>query len=124
MITKNEIDIMNQIRLDASEAGIILWRNNTGAFINPDGRLIRYGLANDSARINQRIKSSDLIGFTPKRISKKDINKTIAVFTAIEVKYPGWKYRNTKSDKAQLAFLKLINKSGGIAYYSTGGLIL
>ena len=51
-----------RIRLEAAKQGILLWRNNVGAVKTSDGRMIRFGLANDSHKMNQHIKSSDLIG--------------------------------------------------------------
>lgn len=103
---KTEAEIINEIRLEASKHGAILWRNNTGAAKDISGRIIRYGLANESTRINKEIKSSDLIGVT--RSGK---------FLAIEVKNEEWFYKGTEHEKAQLRFLNLVNERGGVGCF-------
>ena len=65
IIGPSEGAIQGTIRLEASRKGLRLWRNNVGAFIDKNGNFIRYGLANDSKRMNDLIKSSDLIGIRP-----------------------------------------------------------
>jgi hypothetical protein len=91
-----EQDIQNKVRIDAAKRGILLWRNNVGAARTETGRIIRYGLANDSSRVNREIKSSDLIGITPKMITSDDIGAMVGVFTAIEIKRPGWTFNSKK----------------------------
>ena len=56
-----ETDVNATIRIEGAKRGLILWRNNSGAFENKAGRWVRYGLANDSQRVNNLLKSSDLI---------------------------------------------------------------
>jgi hypothetical protein len=98
------------VRLEASRLGYRLFRNNTGAFQDESGRWIRYGLANDSKRMNESMKSSDLIGIGP-----------TGQFVAREIKAPGWKYSpNDKRAVAQLNFLTLIDSLGGNACFATG----
>lgn len=108
----SEIAVQQAIRIDAAKQGARLWRNNVGACEDTKGRQIRYGLANDSPRMNKVIKSSDLIGITP-------VNG-VGVFTSIEVKRPGWKYTGTAREKAQRAWLELVVAFGGIAAFKTG----
>ena len=108
----SEAAVQQAIRIDASQRGARLWRNNVEACATDDGRQIRYGLANDSPRINRVIKSSDLIGITP-------VNG-VGVFTSIEVKRPGWRYTGTPRERAQRAWLELITAFGGIARFATG----
>lgn len=48
--------ILNQCLLALSKAGAVAWRNDTGAYRTPDGRLVRYGLCKGSA---------DIIGIAP-----------------------------------------------------------
>lgn len=67
------------IRLRAPALGVHLERNNVGACQDEAGRLIRYGLANDSAQLQKRFKSSDLVGL--KRGGR-------AIY--VECKAPGW----------------------------------
>lgn len=112
----SETAVQQAIRIDACKNGARLWRNNVGACATEDGRQIRYGLANDSPRINRAIKSSDLIGITPMVIA----GQTVGVFTSVEVKRPGWKYRGTTREQAQRAWLELVVSFGGIARFSTG----
>lgn len=85
----SEKTIQAKIRLAlGKEEGVVLFRNNTGAF-NDGVRLIRYGLA---------IGSSDLIGIVDGR------------FFALEVKQPG-----KKPTKEQLQFLGCVRRHGGFA---------
>ena len=113
-----EAVVQQGIRLEAGHKGIRLWRNNNGACVDKDGRLIRYGLANDSGKINKKIKSSDLIGITPVKIAAEDVGRTLGVFTSIEVKRGGWKYKGTLREKAQLKWIELITLFGGIAKFA------
>lgn len=61
----SESAIQNKVRLAAAYAGLECWRNNVGVSMVIDEygnkRPVRYGLANDSAKVNKEIKSSDLI---------------------------------------------------------------
>jgi len=99
------------VQLEASHKGWILMRNNVGAGKLDNNRFIRWGLANESRNMNRQIKSSDLIGIKPD-----------GQFVARECKRPGWAYRNTEAEQAQLAFIKLINRLGGDAKFTTGSL--
>ena len=108
----SEAAVSNHLRLQASKAGMIVWRNNVGATKDEHGRLIRFGLANDSPALNKQIKSSDLIGIKPG-----------GQFVAIEAKRSDWKYTGTEREEAQLRFISLVNSMGGQAYFSTGGLL-
>ena len=111
----SEAKVQQEIRLEASRKGLRLWRNNNGACTDQNGRLIRYGLANDSAKVNRNIKSSDLIGITPVQVGFK----TYGVFTSIEVKKEGWTYKGTDRERAQLAWITLVTAMGGIAKFAT-----
>ena len=102
----SEADVQARVRLAASKAGVRLWRNNSGVAQDEKGRVVRFGLCNDSARMNETIKSSDLIGIGP-----------TGRFIAREVKAPGWKYSGTKREQAQLKFITLINSMGGDAKF-------
>lgn len=84
-----ETDIQQLCRIAASECGAIVWRNNTGALYDKQGRLVRYGLCKGSA---------DLIGIYRGR------------FVALEVKQPG-----KHPTKDQEIFLGAVNMAGGIA---------
>ena len=115
----SEAAVQQQIRLEAGNRGVGLWRNNNGATFDEDGRLIRYGLANDSKAMSAKLKSHDLIGVTPHLVTVQDVGSTVGIFTSIEVKRAGWKYTATAREQAQFAWGKLIIKLGGRAQFAT-----
>ena len=113
----SEAAVQQQVRLEASKRGLRLWRNNNGAAFDKDGRMIRYGLGNDSASLNKQIKSHDLIGVTPYMVSTADIGKTLGIFTSYEVKRGDWKYTGTEREVAQRAWMELVLSLGGISKF-------
>ena len=48
----SEAAVQSKLRVRASQLGAALWRNNNGACKDDTGRLVRYGLGHDSARIS------------------------------------------------------------------------
>jgi hypothetical protein len=118
----HEADVVNGVRLKASEAGWTLFRNNVGACYDRTNRFIRYGLANDSAQLNKSLKSSDLVGIRPVVIDPTHLGRTIGQFVALECKRTSWKYKGTQREQAQEKFLTLIASNGGYARFSTGEL--
>ena len=116
----SEAGVSSRIRLAEAEAGARLWRNNLGAVQTDDGRHIRYGLCNESAKINRHVKSSDFIGIKPRLIQAADVGTVIGQFYAIEVKAANWHYSGDEHEQAQFAFLTLVNSLGGIGKFSTG----
>ncbi len=106
---KPESVVQDEIRLEAGRRNVLIMRNNTGACEDAKtGRIIRYGLMNDSAGLNRKIKSTDLIGITPG-----------GRFVAIEAKREGWTFR--KSDTravAQRTFIGLVRERGGVAGFA------
>lgn len=117
-----ETDVINSVRLKASQAGWTIFRNNVGACQDSTGRYIRYGLANDSAKLNESLKSSDLVGFRPVLIDPTHLGRTFGQFVALECKRPDWKFRGSKRERAQERFLALVASNGGYARFSTGDL--
>lgn len=88
---KSEANIQNAILVALSEAGCVVWRQNTGAYKDPKtGRLIRYGLC---------VGSSDIIGITRE-----------GLFLAVEVKKAGGAIR-----KGQPEFIAAVRRAGGRA---------
>jgi len=87
----SEAAVLKRVMLEASKMGLLLWRNNTGALKDHQGRLVRYGLC---------VGSSDLIGIYKGR------------FVAIEVKAPG-----KKPTEEQYKFMQAIVNNGGIAFW-------
>lgn len=81
---------MNRIMLALAEAGCLVWRQNTGAYRDPDGRLVRYGLC---------VGSSDIIGVAPD-----------GRFLAIEVKT-----KTGRATEAQQRFIAAVIAKGGRA---------
>lgn len=114
-----ESDVQNQVRIEGSARGILLMRNNVGA-TQTDGGFIRYGLMNESKAMNEKIKSSDLIGIRPVYITKKHVGSTIGQFVAREVKKSGWVYTGKGRELAQMKFIQLINSKGGDAKFTSG----
>lgn len=108
-----------QLRVAAPRYGALLLRNNNGACVDDTGRMIRYGLGNDSKKVNDAFKSSDLIGVTPVRVRPEHVGKTFGVFTAAEVKHPHWTKPENDRDRAQEAFLVAICQRGGIGMFVT-----
>jgi len=120
VVGKSEAAAQQLIRLESSRRQEPLWRNNVGVASNAEGVPVRYGLANDSKAVNKIIKSSDLIGITPYTIKPNDVNNTIGIFTSYEVKKPGWMYKGTPREVAQLAWIQLVISLGGKAQFATG----
>ena len=79
----------------------VLFRNNVGARLDKKGRLIRFGLVKGS---------SDLIGWTPVKVTQNMVGKTVAVFTAIEVKT-----KRGKATDSQLYYIGRVQADGGYA---------
>ena len=108
-----------QIRTNIALQNIELWRNNVGACQDVTGRVIRYGILNDSHEINQRFKSSDLIGIRPMLITPEWVGHTVGVFAAIECKESGWKLTpGDKRGQAQQRFIDLVTQAGGFAGFA------
>jgi len=104
-----EAGAQSAVRLEASSKGIMLFRNNVGAMQDDTGRVVRFGLANDSPALNKKIKSHDLIGLRPG-----------GQFVSREIKKPGWHYTGTAHEIAQLKFAELVLAKGGDAGFATG----
>lgn len=110
--------VQAQVRLTASKIGAVLWRNNNGACVTDEGRHLRFGLGNDSKKINEKFKSSDLIGITPMRIGEQHLNKVVGLFTAFEIKHGSWYWTGTAREHAQWKYIQLVNHYGGIAGFA------
>jgi hypothetical protein len=95
-----ESALYGQLLLAATAANRRLFRNNVGLFYTRDGRPIHCGLA---------VGSSDLIGITPRIITREMVGLTVGLFTAIEVKHAA------PVRPEQAAFLAMVRQRGGIA---------
>ena len=118
----------NRIREHYSDDGYRLFRNNCGALPDRSGRLVRFGLANDSKALNETIKSGDLIGYRSRLVTPDMVGDVIAVFVSIEAKENGWSFprvgpiktpRGGLSDYghavAQLRWADMVRAEGGEA---------
>lgn len=117
---KSEAAVLNDIRLEATKQGVVLWRNNVGACYDANGRFIRYGLLNSSERINKKFKSSDLIGIRPIQIGPHHVGMVIGQFVARECKRGAWRYTGTEREIAQKRFVDLVLNLGGDAAFANG----
>lgn len=117
---KSEAWAQSAVRLEASEKGIACFRNNSGALPDKTGRLVRYGLANDSKAMNDVLKSGDLIMCRPILIQPHHVGHVLGQFVSREIKPPGWQYTGAGRESAQLNFCNLINAHGGDASFATG----
>ena len=73
----SEHEIQQRIRLACGRGAVRLWRNNTGALVDQQGRLARFGLCKGS---------SDLIGLRSLEITPEMAGQRVAQFVALEVK--------------------------------------
>ena len=88
---KSEGNIQNAIMVALSEAGCLIFRNNVGAWKDPSGRLIRYGVGGKGG--------SDLLGVA-----------SDGAFLAVECKTATRRVR-----PEQTAFIDAVRKRGGRA---------
>ena len=98
----NEASILKRIMLACSKGRSRLFRNNVGQYQDKQGNWVRYGLGNPGG--------SDLIGWNQVIITPEHVGKTLAVFTALEVKTP----RGILTF-GQRRFLSMVHEAGGIA---------
>lgn len=118
----SEAAVQQRVRVAMSEAGMINWRNNVGAMMDDKGNMVRFGLCNDTAALNKKLKSSDLIAINKAPITPAMVGLPRGQFVAREVKEQGWKYTGTEHEKAQLAFGQIVIAAGGDFAFTTGGI--
>lgn len=112
--------VQSLVRLEAPREGVYLFRNNVGALKDEAGRVVRYGLANDSKAVNEKLKSGDLIGVRPVTITPQHVGTVIGQFVSRECKPADWTYTGTPREVAQHTWAMLINTQGGDAKFATG----
>ena len=115
---ESEAAIQTKIRIEATQKGGRIWRNNVGGTYTEDGSFLRYGLANDSKQMNELVKSSDLIGLRPVTITQDHVGFILGQFVAREAKPQNWVYTGTKRELAQLNFLNIVAGLGGDAAFA------
>lgn len=113
-----EQDVQQRVRLEASSKGHVLWRNNSGV----TERHVRYGLCNDSPKVNRRLKSSDLVGIESRIVTPQMVGRRVGIFLAREMKKPGWCFqgkgtRKNEEEMAQLRWLMIVYGMGGNAAF-------
>jgi hypothetical protein len=116
----SEGHVQTKVQLEAARLDIHLFRNNVGVAFNEDSRPVRYGLANESAEMNARLASSDLIGIRKVFIEPRHLGSTIGQFVARECKHGTWTYSGTEREIRQLAFGSLILQYGGDFAFAPG----
>ena len=117
-----ESDVQNLARLNASKRGWRLWRNNSGALPDANGRPVRFGLGNDSSAASASLKASDLIGIAPTIVTQAMVGTCVGLFVSVECKSGDW--RPIPSDKrwaAQSKWLELVRAMGGRGVVTTDG---
>ena len=117
---KCEAWVQSAVRLEASQKGLRLWRNNVGALADPTGRVVRYGLANDTKALNTNVKSGDLIGIKKVMIEPRHVGYAFGLFVSLECKTPNWQYTGTEHEIAQVRWQQLVTSMGGEARFITG----
>jgi hypothetical protein len=99
----SETQIQQAVRLSCSQGPARLWRNNSGKLPDPKtGRWVQFGVASPGG--------SDLIGYRQVVIGPEHIGRTMAVFTAVEVKSA-----TGRATAEQRAFIQHVEQAGGIA---------
>lgn len=112
----SEAWVLSNTRLKAATLGDHLWRNNVGAAEMKRGGHVRFGLANDSPKLNAVLKSADLIGWRRHVVVPADVGRTLAIFLSVECKAKDWRPSSDPRYAAQLRWLQLVRRVGGYAY--------
>lgn len=122
--TTPEAGVQRDLRLEAARLGKLLFRNNRGAGRMESGNFVRYGLANDSKKLGDVVKSADLIGLETLFVTMEMVLEAIALglpgykvgrFLSVEAKAGDWKYSGTLEEIAQEKWAYAINSAGGRA---------
>lgn len=120
-MSDSESRVQAKEQLKAAARGAWLLRNNSGAFKDATGRLVRYGLGNVSKKFNAVCKSSDLLGVEPVVITPDMVGQTIGRALVRECKPEGWTFNpSDKREVAQKRFIDKVNEMGGNAAFTTG----
>ena len=100
MSEKHERDIMREIQVALSDPATRLFRMQSGSYELIDGRHITVGFPG----------LSDLVGWHCVTITPEMVGRTVAIYTAIEVKS-----RRGKVTNQQLRFIEAVRNAGGLA---------
>lgn len=122
-MSASESNVSSNTRLAAVKKRWRLYRNNRGAGKLENGNFVRWGLANDSKALGDKLKSGDLIGWRPVIITPDMLGKVIAQFVSVETKAEDWRPppKDTKDADAAAQYLwaDLVNREGGYAVFIT-----
>lgn len=119
-LVQSERAVASTLQLEAARAGVLPFRNNVGALRDERGRLIRYGLANESAEQNRLLKSGDYVGIERVVITSRMVGTVMGRFWSREAKRSDWRYTGAGRESAQRAWIDLINSYGGNAAFFNG----
>lgn len=111
----SEARVQSEIRLEAAGLGVYLFRNNNGAGKLASGNFVRFGLGNDSAKVNEKLKSGDLIGVRRLLITPAHVGTYIGQFVSRECKRRDWRFSGTIEEQAQARWAALVIAQGGDA---------
>lgn len=118
---RSESNVQSRVRLAAPQNGMRLWRNNRGALLDVRGVPVRFGLANDTQKLGERLASHDLIGWRRLLVSPAMVGATIAQFASIECKHEGWRPgEHPDREAAQMRWGALVVAEGGYSKLATG----
>lgn len=126
----SEARAQQDARLSVARQGALSFRNNVGAtpskckHCGAKQQPVRFGLANDSKKMNDVVKSSDLILGIPRLITPQHVGTTVLQFGGLEIKRPGWPGVTTDHERAQAAWLALLESRGGYGRFATGEIML
>jgi hypothetical protein len=119
-----EAPVQRELRLEAARGGRYLFRNQRGAGRMESGNFVRFGLANDSKKLGDTVKSADLIGIETLFITIDMVLEDMARglpgykvgrFLSVEAKSPVWTFTGSLEDLAQLKWASFVNSAGGRA---------
>ena len=118
---RSEAWAQSLVRIEAAAKGCVLWRNNVGVLRDDRGVPVRFGLANDSPMLNAKLKSADLVGIKPLRITPDMVGRTVGQFLSREIKRPGWVFNPRDGhEAAQMNWALRVCALGGDAGFATG----
>ena len=112
----NEQNIGKKIHIALSNIGVRMFRNNVAfAWVGNNTTRMKNGdiIIHNPRPLHAGLcqGSSDYIGWTPTKITADMVGKTVAIFTACEVK------TNTgRATIEQKNFINVVNQAGGIAF--------
>lgn len=120
-MSASESNVTSRGRLAAVKKHWRLWRNQRGAGKLESGNYVRFGLANDTKKLGDMLKSGDYIGWRPVVIEASMVGKVLAQFVSVEFKAEDWTPppADTKDERAaaQYRWADLVNREGGYAVF-------